>query len=419
MPESLWVRQIGTTHEVQVVAPEPGTAVLTPTVSPDGKYIDYINAVVGKRPELWRVPFLGGTPKRLRPAVTSPIGWSPDGKHGAFVAYDEATNTSLVEVDDRFEERVLGTRTPPAFFVSLNIEEIRRLGRLTPRMVVSSRFLSSATYSAPRIAVIEAATGAEKTYDSQGSFVPHGVGWLGPSTLVLSQPEAFGQRIQLFRMSFPDGAIAPLTNDLASYIGVDLDASRTRLVTTRRDVRTSIWVADASGKTTLQLVPPTPFGTPNVFLSWAGESVLYDSTFSGHAAVAAIPLGGGTPKEVVADAFHVAAAPDGSAVVFGGATRGREGLWKVGVAGERPIQLVSGFAVEPVVTADRAVVYVEPQRRSVPVDRAAGRRQSHPNRPRARERHRRLARRSNARLPYMARSRLDRRLRVAAVLESS
>ena len=216
-------------------------------------------------------------------------------------------------MDDRFEERVLGTRTLPAFFVSLNI-----VGNPPTRPAYSpdGRFIAIPELRdilAPRIAVIEAATGAEKTYDSQGSFVPHGVGWLGPSTLVLSQPEGFGQRIQLFRMSFPDGAIAPLTNDLASYIGVDLDASRTRLVTTRRDVRTSIWVADASGETTLQLVPPTPFGTPNVFLSWAGERVLYDSTFSGHAAVAAIPLGGGTPGKSSPTHFtspqHQTAAP--------------------------------------------------------------------------------------------------------------
>jgi hypothetical protein len=159
-------------------------------------------------------------------------------------------------------------------------------------------------------------------------------------------------------MSYPVGAITPLTNDLSSYIGVDLDASRTRLVTTRRDVRTSIWLADASGETAVQLVPPTPFGTPNVFLSWAGERVLYDSTFGGHAAVAAIESGGGTPEEFVADAYHVAAAADGSAVVFGNSARGREGLWMIGASGQRPIQLVYGFAVEPVVTADRTVVYV-------------------------------------------------------------
>jgi DNA-binding winged helix-turn-helix (wHTH) protein/Tol biopolymer transport system component len=357
-PAGLWVRQIGTTQEVQVVAPDPRSALLAPTVSADGRFIDYVKFVFGKGPELWRVPFLGGAPKLLRDRASSPIGWSPDGARAAFVGYDEATNTSLIEVDNRFEERVLGTRTVPDFFVSINI-----VGSPPTRPSYSpdGRFIATPVLRdilAPQIAVIEAATGAETTYDSQGSFVPHGIGWLGPSTLVLSQPAAFGQRIQLFKMSYPDGAITPLTNDLASYIGVDLDASRTRLVTTRRDVRTSIWLADATGETAVELVPPTPFGTPNVFLTWAGERLLYDSTFGGRAAVAAIGPGGGTPEEVVADAYHVAAAADGSAIVFGDSTRGRVGLWKIGASGQPRIQLVSGFAVEPVVTADRSVVYV-------------------------------------------------------------
>lgn len=356
-PASLWVRQIGATEAVQVVAPDPESALRAPTVSPDG-HIDYIKVTFGKGLELWRVSFLGGTPRLLRPAAASPIGWSPDGKHGAFVGYDEVGNTSLVEVDDHFEEHVLGTRTIPDFFVSTNI-----VGQPPNRPAYSpdGRFIAIPVMRdllAPRIAVIDTATRAEKTFDSQGSFVPHGMGWLGPSTLVLSQPGAFGQRIQLFKMSLPGGAIEPLTPDLASYIGVDLDATRTRLVTSRRDVRTSIWLADVSGETAVELVPPTPFGTPNVFLAWVGERVLYDSTFGGHAAVAAISLGGGTPEEVVPDAFHVAAAPDGSAIVFGGSTRGREGLWKADASGRNPVQLVPGFAVEPVVTADHTVVYV-------------------------------------------------------------
>lgn len=357
-PPSLWVRQLGTTNEVQVVAPDPEGFPLAPTVSPDGRYIDYIRLVLGKGRELWRVPFLGGTPRQLRTATSSPIGWSPDHKHGAFVAYDQATSTSLVEVDDRFEERVLGTRTIPDYFVSLIVPGAPPT---RPAYSPDGRFIATPVFRdllAPRIAVIDRETGAERLYDSQGSFTPQGVGWLGPSTLVVSQPAAFGQRIQLFKMSYPDGAIEPLTRELASYIGVDLDDSRSRLVTTQRDVRTSVWLADATGAPPVQLVPSTPFGTANVFLTWAGDRVLYDSTFGGYAAVAAIGLAGGAPVEVVRDAFHVAAAPDGSAVVFGAAARGREGLWRADAAGQRLARLVSGFAVEPVVTVDRAVVYV-------------------------------------------------------------
>jgi Tol biopolymer transport system component len=215
---------------------------------------------------------------------------------------------------------------------------------------------------APDIEFVDTATGAETVVTSQGSFITQGLAWLDRSTLVLSQPGEFGQPIQLWRMTYPAGAVAPLTNDLSSYVGVDLDASRTRLVTSRRNVRTSIWVGDEAGRQATALVPATPFGTPNVFLSWLGERLLYDATFGGYASIAAVAPGSTVPAELVAHAAHVAAAPDGGAIVYVSTMRGQEGLWTVDAAGQHPRELVHGFAVEPVVTADRSVVFVSNRR---------------------------------------------------------
>jgi Tol biopolymer transport system component len=93
-------------------------------------------------------------------------------------------------------------------------------------------------------------------------------------------------------------------------------------------------------------------------MSWAGERLLYDATFNGRVVIAGIGPGNVITAEVVPDAFHVAAAPDGSAIVYVSTTRGREGLFMVDASGQRPVRLFSGFAVEPVVTPDRAVVFV-------------------------------------------------------------
>jgi DNA-binding winged helix-turn-helix (wHTH) protein len=232
LPTSLWVRQIGTTRDIEVVAPSPATIVVSAAISPDGRFIDYVKTSNAAGRELWRVPFLGGTPRRLRSYVSSAVGWSPNGKQAAFVAFDELDNTSLVVRDAAGEERVLATRKVPTYFASTAPSEIHLASR-GPRTGVAA-VAEQTNLLAPRIVIIDTMTGEETAVASQGSFVTQGVGWLGPSTLVLSQPSAFGQRIQLHRMSLPSGEVTPLTNDLSSYLGVELDKSGTRLATTRR-----------------------------------------------------------------------------------------------------------------------------------------------------------------------------------------
>jgi WD40-like Beta Propeller Repeat len=86
---SLWVMQIATKTQAQVVPPSSADYTAT-TFSPDGQFIYY-----GRRearlsePVLYRVPVIGGSPTKVLENVTSAITFSPDGKRFAFVR-DEA-----------------------------------------------------------------------------------------------------------------------------------------------------------------------------------------------------------------------------------------------------------------------------------------------------------------------------------------
>jgi Tol biopolymer transport system component len=350
---SLWVRQIATSSNVQVVPAEPGVVVSAPTVSPDGNFIDYLrrDQRVGTEPALWRVPFLGGPGQRIADEVLSPVGWSPDGKQMASVR-GTSRGTALVVADPSGQERVLAERAPPRWLVNVDL-----VGdpQLRPSWSPDGKTIALFELNEglePRAVFVDVASGAETTRDSQGAYVTRGVGWLGPSSLVVSQPQKSGRPVQLWRMSYPEGAIAALTNDLASYFGVDLDAARGSLVTSRRDTRSEIWVAGAAGENAMQVVPPAPYGATNLFISWAGDRLLYGATINGRASIASI-VAGGVSEEVVPDAFHGAASPDGGTIVFARSARGIDGgLWKIDAEHRQPVLLAAGVAAEPVVTAD-------------------------------------------------------------------
>ena len=103
---------------------EPGVALLGATVTPDGDYVDFVRSQRTLTVELWRVPFLGGTPKRIVDNIGSLAAWSPDGQQMAFVRDLSKSGTSpipestaLITADpDGSHERVLAVRRRPFFF---------------------------------------------------------------------------------------------------------------------------------------------------------------------------------------------------------------------------------------------------------------------------------------------------------------
>ena len=348
----LWVRQISTASNVAVVPPQPDVYITAPTITPDSGYVDYVALQIQRRtlPSLWRVPFLGGTPRLLVESVWSPLGWSPDGRQMAFIRVDVPTQgSSLVVADANGQnERVLAMARRGMFFGSLFV-----LGSLT-RPVWSPDGRSIAVYEiaaagGTRVVAFDTDSGAMSALTQATTAFPQGLAWLAPGSLVLSVQDGFAQRAQLSRVALPGGSATPLTNDLSSYVGIDLDASRRNLVTSKRETRLAVWVADADGANGRELVPPTPFGGVMFSVAWAGERVLYDATPNGQSAPFAIGLERGAEGTRVSDkGLSAVATADGRTIVF---ATGTDGLWKV-VAGGRPVQLVTGDAMRPAISAD-------------------------------------------------------------------
>jgi Tol biopolymer transport system component len=118
---SLRLRQLGTDRDVELAASTAiDDRVQAATVTPDGTFVDFIRGAGGET-TLWRVPFLGGTPRRLLERVGSPVGWSPDGQRFAYIRAGVAgTSTLQVANADGTNDRTLATRALPAQFLSLN-----------------------------------------------------------------------------------------------------------------------------------------------------------------------------------------------------------------------------------------------------------------------------------------------------------
>ncbi len=188
--------------------------------------------------------------------------------------------------------------------------------------------------------------------------MPYGVTFLDATSILLSQPAEIGSPVQLWRMSYPDGAVSRLTNDVNSYLGAGLDADRNSLVTSRSEMRAAIWVGDGAARSGAEVVPPTLVAGPFVTVAWAGERLLYDTITNGQPSIVSIVPGVGTPVEVASNANGAVATSDGKTIVF--MKPGAEAsIWRVEADGRQPVELVSESALIPVISRDdRHVIYL-------------------------------------------------------------
>ena len=124
--ETLWVRQVGTGSDVQIVPPaDVGYGGLI--FSRDGDFL-YVTQSESKDRwvgVLYKIPVLGGTKKRLIVDVAififlvNPVTLSPDGKRVAFLRASKARNETALMVanEDGSGEKQLAVRKSPNGFV--------------------------------------------------------------------------------------------------------------------------------------------------------------------------------------------------------------------------------------------------------------------------------------------------------------
>jgi serine/threonine protein kinase len=356
---SLWLRETANTSNGQIVAAQPGVTLLGATFTPDGTSIVFVRKD-GKSTDLWRVPFLGGTPRPFVADVDSPVSWSPKGSRMAFFRSRITPTLSFhlfVATAAGEGERELASSVPGELWITLTAPW---RPSIAPAWSPDGRFIAVAATTSEarnRAIVVDSETGS-----MQGIPVPsgiiYGLGWLNDESLVINQPPPIGSPTQLFRLPYPAGGLARLTNDPNDYVGVSLTADRGGLVTARREGRMDIWVGDAGGIAGTDVVRRAPISVDR--LAWSSDRLLYGTISGGRAAIMRIVPGRAGAEEVVLDAFTPAVTSDGSTIVFvSSSSEDPFSLWKADASGRRIAILAPSASAEQVVVTpdDRSVIY--------------------------------------------------------------
>jgi eukaryotic-like serine/threonine-protein kinase len=349
---SLWVRQVAATSSMQIVAPAEVTYQGV-TFSPDGNFVYYVLQEKGQNPglvysTLYRVAFLGGTPDKVLFDVDSSVTFSPDGRQFAFLRFFPAEKEGAVMVAnaDGSGERKLSVRRRPQWYSPVG-----------PSWSPDGKHIACAvgdrgTHGAGAgVALVSAADGTEQPLGSQDLAWIGQVAWLGDGSGVAVNAwhkETAAYADQVWLLSYPGGSLSRMTNDLLSYNGLSAARTGSAMVTARSDRVMRLWVV--TGGDSEGAVPAGASLSDNyseqLGLNWPTDGrLLYASHGGGNLDVWAMDADGSNPKQLTLDPHtdvSPVGTPDGRYVVFVSERAGTTNIWRADADGANPKQLTKG-----------------------------------------------------------------------------
>jgi len=244
---SLWLRNIPTGSDTQVIAPE-AASYRQPIFSPDGNYI-YFKKAANKQETQWdvfRAPVLGGTPQVVSRDVDSDLTFSPDGHRFAYVRANdpEPGKYQLLTANlDGSDETVLATAPLMAggsipSFISYSSDGKKIiyayvtggdiLGHVDSFDVATKKIATLASLKDNQVFTIRALPnnqGALAVYSQKGGDSDQTqVGWLSKQ-----------------------GELKPITRDTNRYITLTLSADGKSAATVQVKTARSVSLLDGSG----------------------------------------------------------------------------------------------------------------------------------------------------------------------------
>jgi Tol biopolymer transport system component/tRNA A-37 threonylcarbamoyl transferase component Bud32 len=265
--QSLWLRNIATNSDTQVIPPADayyGSLAF----SPDGNYIYFRKDNIGWV-DLLRAPVLGGTPQVVVRDVDSGITFSPEGKR---MAYQRMNNPEvgkfrlLTANTDGTDEKMLDSWPIHGFMGAI---------AWSPDGKQIALGTSGFTNALSGIRLVDTASAKEQIlgrFDkdlSDFAWLPNGRG-----LLVTYAGNLIGH-FQVGFISNPDGRFRTLTKDTNSYGGLTLSADGKTLVTVQQKSSQTLYLMPAAG---FAGKPPNPALAQNkgsYYFGWASNGDLY------------------------------------------------------------------------------------------------------------------------------------------------
>ena len=269
--QSLWLRNIPSGSDTQVVAPS-GLSFSTLTFSPDGNYFYFRQQFLGgERFDLLRAPVLGGVPEVISKDVDSNATISPDGKSIAYARGNDPDvgKWRLLEANaDGSNERVLWIESSPSTPDNIGWSPDGQRIALASGSPVKSF----------AIEMFDLATGKVNPFVTFDDKIALQIAWApdGRSIYMVypSAQKPFSLKSKVGVISYPEGEFRPIVSDVNDHTDVTVSADGKTLATVQDESSSEVDVLPANGSGTAVPIPGISHQTIFPSVDWTSDGHL-------------------------------------------------------------------------------------------------------------------------------------------------
>jgi eukaryotic-like serine/threonine-protein kinase len=358
--QSLWLRNIPTASDTQVIPPET-TTYRSLAFSLDGNYIYFRKAqnAINTDYNLYRAPVLGGTPQIVGHDIDSNTAFSPDGKH---IAYMRANDPEVGKF------RILSAD------ISGNDEKVLEIAPLTAGNPTNMAWSPDGQHLAlvmvqpdeqalSAIDLFDVNSGKSTRLASFNDKLLDEVQWL-PGGLVFAYQQAGAQfsRSQIGSISSDGGPMHQITRDTNRYTTLTVSADGKTVATVQQKSTQSLYMLPGAGSQSADIKPLSLSGDISGF-NWTPDGGLLVTDGPRLLRTAA---DGNSPTQLINDpaagVFDFSSCGRDHIIFSWGFKRGlnKANIWRTHADGSGAIQVTDGkLDMRSVCTPDGKWAYYE------------------------------------------------------------